>query len=68
LKIVIEFNLPEDGPTYRSMVNSGAAWDAVEVVRVALKNHLKHDAKLDLQELYGIVNETTEEQYGGLEL
>jgi len=68
MKITIEFNLPEDGDKYRSTINSGAAWDALQQVHYELKQHLKHGAALNLEQLLAFVSETISTSDQGLEL
>ena len=68
MKITIEFNLPEDGDKYRNMVNSGAAWDALQQVHYEIRQHLKHGGALNLEQLLAFVSETISTSYQGLEL
>jgi len=68
MKITMEFNLPEDGDKYRNVVNSGAAWDALRELHYRLRNHIKHEAPLQVHDLLGLVSETLSTGDQGLEL
>jgi hypothetical protein len=68
MKITIEFHLPEDGDKYRSTINSGAAWDALQQVHYEIRQHLKHGGALNLEQLLTFISETISTSDQGLEL
>jgi hypothetical protein len=68
MKITIEFNLPDDSDRYRSVINAGAAWDALQEIHYRLRSHLKHDVPLRLDDLLAFTSETLSTCDHGLEI
>jgi hypothetical protein len=58
MKITLEFNLPEEQQEFMETVKAQSAFSALREIEQMLRNHRKHDAKIDLDDIGALIGET----------